>query len=211
MSSENPHVLIHKDSSFPRMKRKRPNLFRKISLWWEFDGQYILKNFKRGCSNLIKWAPLIWKDRNYDYSFIYTILEQKLRFQSEFIVKRGLHTRAQRDGEIMMTCARLINKIKADDYEMEYFDYYNSQMNFKPLPEDSELFELEMVETSENLDEYFKKHPLAYKKVMSGKYNNVFDNDSKLHIAMNIGRYNHERARTLLFNIMNNHIEGWWD
>jgi hypothetical protein len=35
--------------------------------------------------------------------------------------------------------------------------------------------------------------------------------DAKQRIAMNIGRYNHERARKLLFKIMEENIEGWWD
>jgi hypothetical protein len=28
---------------------------------------------------------------------------------------------------------------------------------------------------------------------------------------MNIGHINHDRARKLLFNIMSDNIEGWWD
>jgi hypothetical protein len=35
--------------------------------------------------------------------------------------------------------------------------------------------------------------------------------DDKHVIAMNIAHLNHDRARKLLFKIMEENIEGWWD
>ena len=35
--------------------------------------------------------------------------------------------------------------------------------------------------------------------------------DDKQLIAMNIGYINHDRARKMLFKIMEENIEGWWD
>ena len=35
--------------------------------------------------------------------------------------------------------------------------------------------------------------------------------DIKQRIAMNIGHINHERARKLLFKLMEQNIEKWWD
>jgi hypothetical protein len=61
---------------------------------------------------------------------------------------------------------------------------------------------------------------LAYKKVLADKKLQIFritpnDNeteiDVKQRIAMNIGYYNHNRARKLLFKIMEENIEYWWD
>jgi hypothetical protein len=37
------------------------------------------------------------------------------------------------------------------------------------------------------------------------------DSERKMRIAMNIGRINHDRARNLLFKLMNENIEKWWD
>jgi hypothetical protein len=43
----------------------------------------------------------------------------------------------------------------------------------------------------------------------------IFDRDGreddKQIIAMNIGYINHDRARKLLFKIMESEIEKWWD
>ena len=35
--------------------------------------------------------------------------------------------------------------------------------------------------------------------------------EDKQLIAMNIGYINHDRARKMLFKIMEENIEGWWD
>ena len=38
-----------------------------------------------------------------------------------------------------------------------------------------------------------------------------FKTDNKRGVAMNIGYINHNRAKKLLFNILENNIERWWD
>lgn len=188
---------------------EKPNLFRKISLWWKFDGKYIIPSIKQGLKNLYIWTPIIWKDRNWDYNYIFTMLENKLKLQSEYIGGREIHTRAKRDAEIMMTCVRLIDKVKEQYYQMEYFDYHESEMYFEEI-EGSTNSRLDIVELSENFDEYFKKYPLVYKLVTkTDKF--IFNNDSKKSIAMNIAHHNHNRARKLLFNLMEENIEKWWD
>jgi hypothetical protein len=68
-------------------------------------------------------------------------------------------------------------------------------------------------EISENFDEYFKKYPRQYKRVLSGEVNRFKregEKDKKL-IAMEIAHENQERAKKLLFRLMENNIERWWD
>jgi hypothetical protein len=80
--------------------------------------------------------------------------------------------------------------------------------------EDSRCVQLDIKTESERFDEYFKKYPLVYKKILADKNLQVFcieDENYKQRIAMNIGRYNHKKARKLLFLIMEENIEGWWD
>ena len=65
----------------------------------------------------------------------------------------------------------------------------------------------------ENFDDYFKKYPLIYKKVLNGEglINREGREDDKQLIAMSIGYINHDRVKKLLFKIMEENIEGWWD
>ena len=196
-------------------ERESRNPFRtvidRIYLWWDNEAQFYPKDFKRGIENLWYWLPVIWEDRNWDDSFIFTILSHKLKAQSTYIGGRGIHVSAERDAEIMMTCVRLIEKVKDEYYGMECMDYHKTKHWFEPA--DKEGYSTwESKELEENFDDYFAKYPLIYKRVINGE--GVFKLDGtndKQRIAMNIAHINHDRARKLLFNLMEQNIEGWWD
>ena len=183
-----------------------------ISLWWEHNGRYLGNEFIRGIENLWYWLPVIWKDRNWDHQFIFDILSHKLKAQSAYIGGRDIHQNAKRDAEIMMTCVRLIEKVKDEYYGMEYMDYHKTKHWFEPADKEGySTWESKQIE--ENFDDYFAKYPLIYKRVLNGE--GIFKlegtDDDKQRIAMNIAHINHDRARKLLFKLMEQNIEGWWD
>ena len=193
----------------------RPNLFRRIYLWWAHDGKYYHKYFKQGVKNLWYWFPVIWKDRNWDGNYIYEVLKHKLESQANYIGRRDFHTRAQQDAKRMRLCVKLIDLCQDEPYSMEYMDYHKDRHWFTPV-EDRPGNSLWNSETIwENYDEYFKKYPLIYKKVMKGEgpftLHGRDEKDIKHIIAMNIAHINQERVRKLLFKIMEENIEGWWD
>ena len=132
---------------------EKPGFFKSISLWWKFEGQYYHKDFINGVKNLWKWFPTIWKDRDWDDSFIFDLLIQKLKNQSKYIGKRDYHTRAKRDAEIMMTCVRLLEKVKVEEYGIEYLDYEVSDWNFVPCKDSPGYSTLEVDRISENFDD----------------------------------------------------------
>lgn len=193
--------------------RPRPNIFRRIYLWWEHDGKYYHKYFKTGVKNLWYWFPIIWKDRNWDSHYIFEIMKHKLSAQADYIGTNDRHTRAQQDARRMRLCVKLMSKVQEEDYTMEYMDYHKDRIWFTDCEDrpDSSLMNSEQV--WEKFDDYFKKYPLVYKRVMNGE--GVFSlegrEDDKHVTAMNIAHLNHDRARKLLFRIMEENIEGWWD
>lgn len=193
----------------------RPNFFRRIYLWWEHDGKYYHKYFKQGVKNIWYWFPVIWKDRDWDGHYIFEILQHKLVAQANYIGKRDFHTRAQLDAKRMRLCVKLIKKVQEEDYTMEYMDYAKDRVWFTDCEDrpGSSLYNSE--EIWEKYDEYFAKYPLVYKKVLKGEgvftLNGRDDSEMKRVIAMNIAHLNHDRARKLLFKIMEENIEGWWD
>ena len=190
-------------------------LFKDPVLWWKFEARYYHKDLYRGIINLIKWFPIIWKDRNWDDSFIFKILERKLQLQSDFIGKRGIHVSAKRDSEIMNTCVRLMKLVREEHYNMEYSNYHESKYWFEDIKDNPGYSTWESKILKENFEDYFKKYPLIYKRVINGE--GVFNIDKKDElerkqvIAMNIGKINHVRARKLLFKLMEENIERWWD
>jgi flagellar biosynthesis chaperone FliJ len=61
--------------SFPIYYKYRYTWWYKIyQNYWEFP----LKNFKKGIKNLWKWAPIIYKDRDWDDFYIFEMLKKKL-------------------------------------------------------------------------------------------------------------------------------------
>jgi hypothetical protein len=195
--------------------RPRPNIFRRIYLWWVHDGKYYHKYFKEGVKNLWYWSPVIWKDRNWDDHFIFEVLKHKLKAQAKYISNSDHHTRAQLDAKRMRLCVKLIQLVQDETYAMEYMDYTKDRVWFTPYEDKSGSSLYNSEEVWENYDELFKKYPLVYKKVLKGAGPITLDGrdeaDMKRIIAMNISHINQKRAQDLLFKIMNENINGWWD
>jgi len=195
--------------------RPRPNVFARIRIWWNCDGKYYHKYFKQGVKNLIYWFPVIWKDRNWDTHFIYEVMKHKLKAQAKYIGAKDRHTRAQQDARNMTICAKLIQKLQDDDYTTEHTDYAKDRVwftDYKDKPGHS-LYNSKIV--WERYDEFYKKYPLVYKRVLKGEGPISLDGRDELElkkiIAMNIGYINEDRARKLLFKIMQENISSWWD
>jgi hypothetical protein len=197
-------------------RKQKPWIIRKlefIPLWWNHEGKYYHKMFRTGVQNLWYWFPIIWKDRNWDSHYIFEIMTHKLKAQSKYIGERDIHTRAKRDAEIMMTCVRLMKLVQDEFYSSEYSDYHKTKHWFEDIEDRPGLSTWESKLLEENFDDYFKKYPLIYKRVLNGEGHFGRDGrrEDKQIIAMNMSHINHDRARKLLFKIMEEHIERWWD
>lgn len=196
-------------------RAKKPWISRKlrfIELWWENDGKYLHTTIMRGIKSIWYWLPIIWKDRHWDSHYIFEIMKHKIKAQSKYIGERDIHTRAKRDAEVMMTCVRLMEKVQDEFYSGEYSDYHKTKHWFEDIEDKPGYSSWESRQLEENFDDYFAKYPLIHKRVLAGEgiFTPSHDND-KQRIAMNIAHINHDRARKLLFKIMEQHIERWWD
>jgi hypothetical protein len=166
-----------------------------------------IKMFFCKVKNMIRWFPIIWKDQDWDQHYIFEILKFKLKNQAKYIGSRDFHTRAKRDAEIMMLCVRLMEKVQNEYYSTEHIDYQETNITFVPIP-GSDNFEMVSEHISDNLEDYFNKYPLIYKEVVS---QHIHKNPNKSRIAIYMSRMNHDRARKLLFKLMERNIERWWD
>jgi len=197
-------------------RSKKPWIIRKlefIPLWWNHEGKYLHKEVRTGIRNIWYWLPIIWKDRNWDSHYIFEIMMHKLKAQSKYIGSRGYHVSAERDAEVMMTCVKLMKLIQDDFYSSEYSDYHKTKHWFEDVPGKEGYSSWESKLLEENFDDYFKKYPLIYKRVLNGEgvFRREGREEDKQVIAMNISHINHDRARKLLFKIMEENIERWWD
>jgi len=191
------------------MEDIKDNIWWKIRRWWRWEAKYTFRNIKEGIKNIFRWMPIVWKDRDWDTHYIWEVFKFKLKNQAKYIGGNDRHMSAKRDAELMNLCVRLMDKIQTEYYSSEYANYQKSKFNFIPI-EGSDHYEMKSELLNEDFDSYFAKYPRIYKQVMKMD-NPPFRKNSKNGIAINIAHINHNRARKLLFKILESEIERWWD
>ena len=198
---------------------------------------YAVNDCMEGIKNLMKWFEVVLDDRDWDYRYITEVLRFKIENTCKYIEETQRHLEWQKDVKYMKLALSLINKIWGDEtsietlYESEYSDYHVSEYNWIPCDkEEIEEMEnnnkkedididlkgskrMEVIEISENFDEYFAKNKLTHKKVKEylKTAKGWAEPESKMVQAINISRFKHKKAIKLLFKILSEHIESWWD
>jgi len=189
------------------LKEKISDVYYNVRRFVVYDLQYIPRNIAISIRNLIKWFPVIWKDRDWDHSFIYEILKHKLENQAHYIAKKNRHTSAKRDAELMLLCARLIEIQQEESYDMEYLDYQETEWTD----------DLRIKIVSNNLEDYLAKYPRQHKRLLNGEIKTFgartkqeYSNNNEL-ASIIISHENQDRSRKLLFKLLERNIERWWD
>lgn len=186
----------------------RPNLWHRFLLYWKFEYRYYPRNFVRGVKNLIKWGPIIWKDRDWDDSFLFEIIKFKISNMSESHGKTMTYVGSQRNVEIMDTIVRLIDKFQTEHYQHEFLDYIDDEYSFVQI-EGTDSFEMKTVNLRNDLDQYFAKYPLLKKRATNHPFYQKNPSDNSL--GMSMGKVQHNRAKRLIFELLNRNVEKWWE
>ena len=190
------------------MENVKLSLLEKISLYWRFEWRYIPKNIVHGIKNMWYWAPVIWKDRNLDDSFFFDILKFKISKMAESNGKNMLYVGSQRNVEIMNTIVRLIEKFQSEYYLHEYFSYVDDEHTFVKI-EGTDFFEVKTKNLRDDLDLYFAKYPLLKNRATKHLY--YQKNPSADSLGISMGFVQHEKAKLLIFVLLNRNIEKWWE
>jgi hypothetical protein len=152
---------------------------------------YIRYNIPTGVANLIKWLPVVWKDRDWDFTSVYDILRFKIENMSNYIDNRKTFVGYENEVKYMRLCKKLIGLI-SDDY---YLTHY-----------------LDMVEA--------KWGPYNYVKDSSGKFfkhikvktqEDKEDCDRMTTEMLELATKMNAKAKRLLYHILEEHLEKWWD
>lgn len=171
--------------------------------WWKLEGKHIPRDIIIGVKNLIKWFPIVFKDRDWDSHYIFEVLKFKIKNTSKYIGEADRYVGCERDVEIMNTVVRLIDMVQNETYSMEYMDYETGEFSLEKFQE---------YRNNQDYSKYFEKYPLIYKYVCeTPKHKDVLNNDCDNSIALSMGMINHQRAKKILFKLLNEHIEKWWD
>ena len=82
--------------------------------WWKIRD--FVGGIRPGIENLITWFPVIWKDRWWDHSFLYSILRKKLELMEEGFRNHAWSANAEKDAKNMKKCILLLDRLINDDY-----------------------------------------------------------------------------------------------
>ena len=116
------------------------------------------RTYLRRIKNIIRWMPVLWRDEQWDYYYIYEVLKHKLTIMAANIRENGNHVTAKYDADRMMLCVKLIGMVQSEYYCTKAF-------------ENREI-------TSELVKSSYKQH---------------------------------NKAKRILFKMLDNYIERWWD
>ena len=157
---------------------------------------YIQHDIPYGINNLIKWFPVIWKNRDWDHYFIYVILRHKLHLTEEHIRVCNNHTTAQQTAKKIKICVNLLDRLISDEYHEMVFKKHDEkwgepEFNFKDYNEDS----LEATIVHKNVK------TVKDKEKERKDFNTSYEHE----------QYLIKQDKEMLFKIMNKYIDGWWD
>lgn len=170
------------------------------------------RNFRKSISNLFKWGKIVIKDRDWDYGYIYNVLQFKIKNTRDYIVQSGRTSdeRAEQINRYCTICLNLIDRVKEDDYSSEYLDFM--EIRYYSEVRKNDLHEWKSETISEHLDDYFKKYKSTHRKAIKEKSVEKFClRPGKQPTAMAVGMLVQLKAQTLLFKIINEKIQYWWD
>lgn len=78
-------------------------------------------NIKYGIQNLIKWFPVIWRDRDWDQTFLLAMLEKKLSNMSDLHKEYGNKANSDETSRQLKRLANLASRISNENYMDEAF------------------------------------------------------------------------------------------
>jgi hypothetical protein len=121
----------------------------RIKDFFEYRFCPIIKRYElsQGVKNLIRWFPVIWKDRDYDHFFIYYLLREKLKQMEDFQLNHGHCVSHKEISHKIKICRILLDRLINDDYlenatapvEKRFGEWKMKTVPYEGNPEWSEL------------------------------------------------------------------------
>ena len=165
-----------------------------------------IRYFIGGIKNIFRWMPTLYKDKDWDEWYIFTILQKKIEFQRKEIIYANRHMEVDRDNRDMTIVLNLIERVKEEHYGSEYLDYSESKFRFELIEGDRDLYSMEEDVISETYDDYLKKYPSSVRKVLKEK-----SDLNKKDLCFWVAKHNGEKAHDLLHRVLKERMKLWWD
>lgn len=177
-------------------KTKLEEFKEEFKFWFSHKIEFPIKSFFTGISNLWKWKSVIWKDRDFDYIFLLTILKFKIDKMIELYDHRDRYVGQERDKQKLKLCSNLLDRLIKNDYQentMIHHDRKWGEINFSwEQCEDSEYYKL--ITNRKNIINEKDKEKEREEFLRLIKHSNYMENQDIEY----------------LFDTMKKHLRSWW-
>lgn len=167
-----------------------------------------LKQFFQGLRNIIRWIPIIYRDKDWDHSFLTDMLQKKLEFMRHELVTANRFQGVEAVNKDITLALNLLERIKHSHYELEIYDYIKRSYDFVPADVTAEYYVMQDTILEDNLDEYLAKYKRTTGKLRK-KYKLKYDQTEKL--AYKVSSYNQDKCERIFWKLMHYKLNHWWD
>lgn len=181
--------MLEKDQ-LKEFKEAKENLMFEISYCIEKYLVIPCISFYERVANIIRWLPVLWKDRDFDHYYTYTILRFKLQNVYNFLTSEdAVAVHPETHLKKLKICINLLDRILNDVY-MEI-----AESEFRPRKEQKDIFEgsQELPDGSILLRSMTEEEKAEFQKWNTHYY------------------YLHNQDYNMLHQIMNKYSVHWWD
>lgn len=160
---------------------------------------YRIKRFFRKCRNVIRWIPTIWKDEDWDQTYIYDMLLLKLERQRDFFLSdRAYAANAKETANQIQTAIDLLHMTRDswEFYECPVLEELDAKwgkgvLRTEPYGNDSYQLHIDIDGVKTEADR--------------AQYNEEFKK------GMEQARKEYQKDKRTAFKYIADHIDYWWD
>ena len=151
-----------------------------------------IRNLIRSIKSVVVWLPTIWRDRDWDYVYLFLILRKKLSLMEKFFASdKALTANHKEVANNIKECREILDRLIEDNYLAEKYDKHYEKWG---QPE----FNIE----GENLE-------ITYKNVKTEEDEITMRKEFRELAIKEMEEK--ENDKNLLFEKMAQSITSWWD
>jgi hypothetical protein len=160
---------------------------------------YRIKRFFRKCRNVLRWIPTIWKDEDWDQTYIYDMLLLKLERQRDFFLSdRAYAANAKETANQIQTAIDLLHMTRDswEFYECPVLEELDAKwgkgvLRTEPYGNDSYQLHIDIDGVKTEADK--------------AQYNEEYKT------GMERARKEYQKDKRTAFKYIADHIDYWWD
>jgi len=163
-------------------------MLKKIKNWimWK------ISNIRLGIKKWSYFLPVIWRDRQWDESFFFRILEVKLKLMEDYFKNYGISVDAEKDAHNIEICRNLCKRLHEQDYTNPY-EKRNKLVLSRPLT----------TEPIKNKEGKTVAERIVFHDTESERKYFLLADDHEQYLEKQDIEY--------LCKILQKHVRGWWD